>query len=83
MSWANPIRTKSKLFIGDLLLASLVTFVPSALRMLVPAVEANLASAPAHLAFGNAQNAALRVAFSGRARTLSFDLVFVWKLSPS
>ena len=77
MSWANPIRTKSKLFIGDLLLASLVTFVPSALRMLVPAVEANLASAPAHLAFGNAQNAALRVAFSGRAGTLSFGLVFV------
>ncbi len=77
MSWANPIRTKLNLLIGDLLLASLVNFLTPSLRQLVPAVEASLASAPTHLAFGNAQNAALRDAFFGRTAALSFGLVFV------
>jgi sugar transferase (PEP-CTERM system associated) len=65
------------LLIGDLLLASLVNFLTPALRQLVPAAEASLASAPAHLAFGNAQNAALRDAIFDRAAALSFGLVFV------
>src|SRR5712664_903285 len=76
MSWTHPMRTKLNLFIGDLLLASVVNFVTPSLRLLVPAVEASLARAPAHLALGNPQNAVRDVLF-GRAAALSFCLVFV------